>query len=132
MSLQQPRPDATRRLRRVLGRLVPLGCLLGALVLAYAMGWHRNLRLETLVENNAAIDAFIEAHRLAAILSFVLLYAIGAILAMPAGAGVAGGGGFLFWGRPCGAAPPHGRTLWGGSRVFFPPPRASGGGGAPP
>jgi uncharacterized membrane protein YdjX (TVP38/TMEM64 family) len=118
MSLQQPRTDATRRLRRVLGRLVPLGCLLGALVLAYAMGWHRNLRLETLVENNAAIDAFIEAHRIAAILSFILIYAIGAILAMPAGAVLAVVGGFLFGALIGGAAAMIGSTL-GATAVFL-------------
>src|SRR5438105_15864713 len=96
MSLQQPGPDATRRLRRMLVRLAPLGCLLGLLVLAYAMGWHRSLRLETLVENNAAIDAFIEAHRAAAILSFVVIYALSVALVMPAGMVLAGVGGFLF------------------------------------
>ena len=118
MSLQQPGPDATRQLRRLLGQLVPLGCLLGALVLAYAMGWHRNLRLETLVENNAAIDAFIEAHRIAAILSFVVIYAIGAILAMPAGAVLAVVGGFLFGALIGGAAAMIGSTL-GATAVFL-------------
>src|SRR5215813_15671944 len=85
MSLPQPGPDATRRLRRMLVRLAPLGCLLGLLVLAYAMGWHRNLSLQTLVENNAAIDAFIKAHRIAAILSFIAIYALCTMLAIPAG-----------------------------------------------
>src|SRR5262249_57359660 len=94
----EPGHNAARRWRwRVaLGRLAPFGLLLGALVLAYAMGWHRSLSLETLVENNAAIDAFIAAHRLAAILGFVVTYAIAAMLAMPAGAVLAVGGGLLF------------------------------------
>jgi uncharacterized membrane protein YdjX (TVP38/TMEM64 family) len=119
MSAQQPRPDATRQLRRVLGRLVPLGCLLGALVLAYAMGWHRNLRLETLVENNAAIDAFIEAHRIVAILGFVVIYALAVVLSMPAGGAVlAGIGGFLFGALIGGAAAMIGSTL-GATAVFL-------------
>jgi uncharacterized membrane protein YdjX (TVP38/TMEM64 family) len=118
MSPQQPGPDATRRLRRVLVRLVPLGCLLGLLVLAYAMGWHRNLRLETLVENNAAIDAFVEAHRTAAILSFIAIYALGAVLAMPAGAVLAVIGGFLFGALTGGAATMIGSTL-GATTVFL-------------
>src|SRR5258705_13413108 len=111
---QQTGPDATRRMRRVLVRLAPLGCLLGLLVLAYAMGWHRNLTLQTLVENNAAIDAFIAAHRIAAILSFVVIYAIGAILAMPAGAVLAVVGGFLF-----------GALIGGGAPRIAPPLRPS-------
>jgi len=98
-------------MRRVLIRLAPLGCLLGVLVLAYAMGWHRNLTLQTLVENNGAIDAFIAAHRIAAILSFVVIYAIGAILAMPAGAVLAVVGGFLFGALIGGAAAMVGSTL---------------------
>src|SRR2546423_1287804 len=103
MSPQQPERDAIRRLRRMLVRLAPLGCLLGLLVLAYAMGWHRNLRLEALVENNAAIDAFIAAHQVAAILSFVVIYALGVALVMPAaGAVLAVIGGFLFSPANCG------------------------------
>jgi uncharacterized membrane protein YdjX (TVP38/TMEM64 family) len=118
MSLQYPGPDATRRLRRMLVRLAPLGCLLALLVLAYAMGWHRNLRLEKLVENNAAIDAFIETHRIAAILSFVVIYALAAVLAMPAGAVLAVIGGFLFGALIGGAAAMIGSTL-GATTVFL-------------
>jgi uncharacterized membrane protein YdjX (TVP38/TMEM64 family) len=119
MSLLQPGPDATRRLRRMLVRLVPLGCLLGLLVLAYAMGWHRNLRLEALVENNAAIEAFIAAHRIAAIASFVGIYALGTLLVMPAaGAVLAVIGGFLFGALIGGAAAMIGSTL-GATTVFL-------------
>jgi len=116
----EPGHNAARRWRwRVaLGRLAPLGLLLGALVLAYAMGWHRSLSLETLVENNTAIDAFIAAHRIAAILTFVVVYAIGAMLAMPAGAVLAVIGGFLFGALTGGAASMIGSTL-GATSVFL-------------
>jgi len=102
----------------MIARLAPLCCLLGLLVLAYAMGWHRNLRLETLVENNAAIDAFIEAHRIAAILSFVVIYALSVALVMPAGALLAVIGGFLFGALIGGAAAMIGSTL-GATTVFL-------------
>ena len=102
----------------MLARLAPLCCLLGLLVLAYAMGWHRNLRLETLVENNAAIDAFIEAHRIPAILSFVVIYALSVALVMPAGAVLAVIGGFLFGALIGGAAAMIGSTL-GATTVFL-------------
>jgi uncharacterized membrane protein YdjX (TVP38/TMEM64 family) len=118
MLLQRPGPDATRRLRRMLVRLAPLACLLGLLVVAYALGWHRTLSLQTLVENNAAIDAFIAAHRIAAILCFVVIYAIGAILAMPVGAVLAVVGGFLFGALIGGAAAMIGSTL-GATAVFL-------------
>src|SRR5215510_7281928 len=101
MSSTKPGPDAARRWRGrwhlALGRLTPLGLLVSALVLAYAMGWHRSLSIETLVENNAEIDAFIAAHRIAAVLGFIVIYAVGVMLAMPAaGAVLAVIGGFLF------------------------------------
>jgi len=102
----------------VLGRLVPLGCLLSALVLAYAMGWHRHLRLEALVENSAAIDTFIEAHRIAAILSLVVIYALVTVLAMPVGAVLAVIAGFLFGPLIGGAATMVGSTL-GATTVFL-------------
>lgn len=102
-----------------LGRLTPLGLLLGALVLAYAMGWHRSLSIETLVENNAAIDAFIAAHRVAAVISFIAIYAAGVMLAMPAaGAVLAVIGGFLFGALIGGAGSMIGSTL-GSTAVFL-------------
>ena len=122
MPLAEPRVDPCGRRRRrwhlALGRLAPFGLLLGALVLAYAMGWHRSLSLETLVENNAAIDAFIAAHRLAAILGFVVTYAIAVMLAMPAGAVLAVVGGFLFGALTGGAASMVGSTF-GATSVFL-------------
>jgi len=122
MPLTEGDPDAARRWRRrwhlTLGRLAPLGLLLGALILAYAMGWHRSLSIETLVENNAAIDAFIAAHLVAAILTFIAIYAIAAMLAMPAGAVLAVIGGFLFGAFTGGAASMIGSTL-GATAVYL-------------
>jgi len=116
MSLQHLGPDAARRLG-LAGRLAPLGLLVGVLVLVYAMGWHRQLSFETLVLHSAAIDAFIEAHRVVAVLSFLAIYAIGAMLALPAGAVLAVIGGFLFGTLAGGAAAMIGSTL--GAAIVF-------------
>src|SRR5262245_22169384 len=91
---QELKPDApgTWRWRR----LVPLAVLVVLLVVVYAMGWHRELSLETLVRHNTAIDEFIAAHRAPAVLLFVAVYVAGAALAMPAGVVLAVIGGFLF------------------------------------
>jgi uncharacterized membrane protein YdjX (TVP38/TMEM64 family) len=91
---------------------------MGALVLVYAMGWHRSLSIETLIENNAAIDVFIAAHRVAAVLSFIVIYAVSVILAVPTGAVVAVIGGFLFGTLTGGAASMVGSTL-GATTVFL-------------
>jgi uncharacterized membrane protein YdjX (TVP38/TMEM64 family) len=122
MSPNEPGPDAARwrgRWHLTLGRLTPLGLLVSALILAYAMGWHRSLSIETLVENNAAIDAFVAAHRVAAVLSFIAIYAVGVMLGMPAaGAALAVIGGFLFGALTGGAAAMIGSTF-GATAVFL-------------
>lgn len=119
MPLTEPGFDARRwRWPLALRRLAPLGLLLGALLLVYAMGWHRSLSIETLVENNAAIDAFIAAHWVAAVLSFIAIYAASVILAVPTGAVVAVIGGFLFGTLVGGAASMLGSTL-GATTVFL-------------
>jgi uncharacterized membrane protein YdjX (TVP38/TMEM64 family) len=64
--------------------------------LAYGTGWHRDLSLETLAVNRAAIDGFVREHILLATLAYVGLYAAVTASALPAGAVLAVGGGFLF------------------------------------
>jgi len=113
----EPMPDAGR-LRLVLRRGLPLALLVALLVVGYAMGWHRGLSLETLVRHGAAIDGFIAAHRLAALLIFVAVYTAGAMLAMPAGAVLAVIGGFLFGAFSGGAAAMIGSTV-GATAVFL-------------
>src|SRR5262245_43100008 len=79
-----------------LGRLVPLGLVVLAVAVAYALGWHRALSLATLVEHRAAIATFISGHGVLAVLSYVGLYAAATAGALPAGAVLAVAGGFLF------------------------------------
>src|SRR5262245_61728684 len=79
-----------------LGRFIPLVLVLFAVTAAYAMGWHHVLSLETVVGNRAAIDAFMNNHRVAAVLAYVGLYAAATAGALPAGAVLAVAGGFLF------------------------------------
>ena len=82
--------------RRRLPRLIPLVAIAALIVAAYATGWHRQLSLETLVGNRAAIDAFVTTHHVAAVLVFVALYAAVTAGAIPAGAALAMIGGYLF------------------------------------
>jgi uncharacterized membrane protein YdjX (TVP38/TMEM64 family) len=115
---QDPGPASTASPRRSpLRRLAPLAGLVALLVAAYATGWHRELSLETLVRHYAAIDAFIAAHRVAAVLAFVAIYVAGAVLAMPAGAVLAVIGGFLFGALIGGSAAMIGSTA--GATIVF-------------
>jgi uncharacterized membrane protein YdjX (TVP38/TMEM64 family) len=101
---QESKPDAAGSRAAVgrqfwhfwLRRVAPLATLAALLAAAYATGWHRELSFEALVRHNAAIDAFIAANRVAAILLFAAIYAISAALAMPVGPWLAVIGGFLF------------------------------------
>jgi uncharacterized membrane protein YdjX (TVP38/TMEM64 family) len=110
-------PDPARRTSRVLLRLLPFGLLLALLIVAYGMGWHRDLSFEMLVRHSAAIDAFIADNRIVAVLVFVATYTAGAMLAMPAGVVLAVIGGFLFGAFTGGAASMIGSTI-GATAVF--------------
>lgn len=114
----EPSRDVTRRSRLVLRQFLPFGLLIALLAVAYAMGWHGGLSLETLARHGAAIDEFIARQRVIAALIFVAIYAIGAALAMPAGAVLAVIGGFLFGALTGGAAAMIGSTL-GATSVFL-------------
>jgi uncharacterized membrane protein YdjX (TVP38/TMEM64 family) len=82
-------------------RLWPLLLLLAATGFAFAMGWHRLLSLQTLVESRDALRASIEGHTVLAILAFMAVYAATVALSLPGAAVLTVTGGFLFgwfWG----------------------------------
>ena len=105
---------------------MPLAVLLALLAAVYATGSHRHLSLETLIKNSAAIDAFIAAHRAAAVLIFIAVYAACAALAIPVGVGLAVVGGFLFGALIGGFAAMLGSTA-GATLVFLVARSAFGG-----
>ena len=82
-------------------RLWPLLLLLAAMALVFAMGWHRYLTLQELVERREALRASISGHTLLAILAFMAIYAATVALSLPGAAVLTLAGGFLFgwfWG----------------------------------
>ena len=82
-------------------RLWPLLLLLAAMALVFAMGWHRYLTLQELVERREALRASIAGHTLLAILAFMAIYAATVALSLPGAAVLTLAGGFLFgwfWG----------------------------------
>lgn len=88
--------EAAKTRRLPFRRLLPLAAVAALLVVVYAMGWHRELSLEMLIRHRTAIDGFIAAHKLVAILAFIGLYITVAALSIPAGAWLTITGGFLF------------------------------------
>jgi uncharacterized membrane protein YdjX (TVP38/TMEM64 family) len=94
-------PDALTRSKPVaprspLRRFWPLIAIILLAVLVYAMGWHRELSLETLVRHRAAIEAFLADHYAAALALFVALYIAAVALSVPGAVWLTISGGFLF------------------------------------
>jgi uncharacterized membrane protein YdjX (TVP38/TMEM64 family) len=77
-------------------RFLPLALVLTAMVVVFAAGWHRHLSLETLVRHRMAIDAFIDAHEVGALLTFVAIYIVVVALSLPGALILTISGGILF------------------------------------
>jgi uncharacterized membrane protein YdjX (TVP38/TMEM64 family) len=77
-------------------RLVPLAVVAALLMAVYAMGWHRELSLATLIRHRAALDGFIAVHKAVAVMAYIGLYIGIAALSIPAGAWFTMIGGVLF------------------------------------
>jgi uncharacterized membrane protein YdjX (TVP38/TMEM64 family) len=100
-----------------LKRLWPLLVLIGAMVVVFAMGWHRYLSLTALGENREALRGYIDAHKLLSLAAFVALYAAAVALSLPGGAVLTIAGGFLFGWLLGGVASMIGATI--GATILF-------------
>src|ERR1700730_4208322 len=120
MSIQIDQAQASPPADRppVLGRLVPLGVVLALMAFAVAMGWHRQLSLETLVRHHSAIEALVTAHRGLAILAFIAVYAVAVALSFPGAALLTIGGGVIFGTLAGGLAAVTAATL-GATAIFL-------------
>ena len=79
-----------------LTRIVPVLVLLGAMVVVFAMGWHRALTLESLVAYRDTLEAFIRSNYVLALAGFLALYITVVALSIPGAAFLTLAGGFLF------------------------------------
>lgn len=77
-------------------RFLPVVAIVLLGLLVYAMGWHRELSLESLVRHRATIDQFVADHRLAAIAVFMAIYVAVVALSVPGAVFLTTSGGFLF------------------------------------
>jgi uncharacterized membrane protein YdjX (TVP38/TMEM64 family) len=100
------------------GRLVPLGVILAVMAVAIAMGWHRQLSLETLVRHRAAVEALVAAHWAVALMAFIAIYAAAVALSFPGAALLTVGGGMIFGTLAGGLAAITAATL-GATTIFL-------------
>jgi uncharacterized membrane protein YdjX (TVP38/TMEM64 family) len=85
----------------MMGRMLPLLGLAGALVAAWAMGWHEALSWQGLGARRAALAELVAARPLAAGLGYVAVYAAAVAVSIPGAVVITVAGGLLFgaaWG----------------------------------
>jgi uncharacterized membrane protein YdjX (TVP38/TMEM64 family) len=84
-----PPPTSARRW------LAP-GLILAAMLVAYAMGWHHYLTLQSLAENREILRGYISGHPILSFLIFMGVYATAVTLSFPGAGLITISGGFLF------------------------------------
>jgi uncharacterized membrane protein YdjX (TVP38/TMEM64 family) len=77
-------------------RWLPLIILTGLIAAAYGFGLHKYLSLQTIAENRAALQNYVSAHLLSAILIYVTIYIVVVALSLPGAAILSIVGGFVF------------------------------------
>jgi uncharacterized membrane protein YdjX (TVP38/TMEM64 family) len=112
-----PAEKARARGRPPLGKLLPLVAILGAGILVFTMGWHRELSLEALAKHRAALDAFIKGNFTLALATYVGIYILAAALSLPGGLFLTVTGGILFGWLIGGLAASLGATV--GATILF-------------
>ena len=94
--LRQNRVMAETPRRASLKRYLPVALVALAMVVVFATGAHRHVSLETLVRHRMAIDAFIDAHAVAAVAVFMTVYVLVVALSIPGAVFLTIAGGILF------------------------------------
>lgn len=79
-----------------LKRWLPLALLGVVIAGSFAFGLNDYLNLETLRENRAALKALVETHAAAAMIGFILIYAVVVAASLPGATVMTLAGGFLF------------------------------------
>ena len=82
--------------RASLKRYLPVALVVLAMAAVFATGAHRQVSLETLVRHRMAIDAFIDAHSVAAVAVYMAVYVVVVALSIPGALFLTISGGILF------------------------------------
>ena len=103
--------------RASLKRYLPVALVVLAMAAVFATGAHRHVSLETLVRHRMAIDAFIDAHGVAAVAVFMTVYVVVVALSIPGALFLTIAGGILFGTLVGGAATVVAATI--GATIIF-------------
>lgn len=89
-------PDAPEKAKPIWLRLVPVIILMAAFIAVLASGVWRDLNLETLQENQAALESYVAANLILAVLIYTVIYALAVSISVPGAIWFTIGAGFLF------------------------------------
>lgn len=98
-------------------RLLPLMIILAVAAAVFATGLHRELSLEGLVQHRARLSAFVEAHFLLALATFLGIYIASVALSLPGASFLTIASGVLFGGIIGGLVAIVGATI--GATIIF-------------
>lgn len=96
MTDQTADPVAGARRPSLWVRLWPLYVIAGGLGLAYAMGWHQYLSLETLREQRDVLRGFVTENPVLSVAIYLAIYAAATVFMLPGALWITIAGGFLF------------------------------------
>ncbi|MGP1275883.1 MAG: TVP38/TMEM64 family protein, partial [Caulobacterales bacterium] len=88
--------DAPQKAKPLWLRLLPLLVLAAALIAVLVSGVWRDLNLETLQENQAALESYVAANLFLAVLIYTIVYALAVSISVPGAIWFTIGAGFLF------------------------------------
>lgn len=77
-------------------RFAPLVILLGLLAIVFANGWHQQLSIDTLQENQEALQSWVAENLILAVLAYMVFYALAVSISVPGALWFTIGAGFLF------------------------------------
>ena len=101
-----------------LRRWLPIVALVLLMGIGFALGWHEQLSLSTLIRERQALMDFVAANLLTALSAYVLIYAVSVALSFPGASLLTIAGGFLFGWVAAGFATVFAATV-GATAVFL-------------
>ncbi|MEP3302024.1 MAG: TVP38/TMEM64 family protein, partial [Roseibium sp.] len=104
-------------------RWFPVLCILAAMATAWFMGLHEHLTLSELIRNRQDLANYVTQNLAAAVLAFILIYAVAVALSFPGASLLTIAGGFLFGWLISGTATVVAATL--GATVIYLAARSS-------
>ena len=117
-ALNQPETNKPNNSGSLIKRLVPLGVIAALLLVGYFSGVHTYLSPDTLSENKAALDAFVQNNFVLAMGTYLIIYIVAVSISFPGASFLTIAGGAIFGWLVGGTLTIFGATI-GASIIFL-------------